>query len=684
MANGAAMRAWGARAWGAVARKPLLWLGAATALFICVKLIIIFLPLNALGMPRLGDDSLEYLWGAKQVLSGYDISAPALSDIGMQAGLDDGADDKRQWWRARVSVRTLGSHSPLYDAMNAAILATGLSLKWAFAVSEAFIAVAMGLGVAMFLNVLFGAPAAAAGVVLLGFAILPSQGMQQFIASTLAMSLALMLWAYMLRARDRVNPAVVLAAGAALLAIHPMAQIYLFIGVIAHLLTIGPSPAWWRRNVVVTTAGLGLVVIAAQILPSYVTFLGLNAATIQGGFDAGEGLIVNVNLAGFYLVRLGAKYVPGILVVALIAPFVAGREAIVRRPLIPVLAGLGIASVVSLFFYVPVFPAEVFSRLIVPLTVVFAGIAGVGLISASRPERPLALRAGGGLAALVVVVLLVGPWYDRIAQNLEFRPHIIDETALAAQLGLLPDGTTIFYLESDVTLNASLLAGGDRHGALVAHMLHATPSLVPLVKARKPVLAAVPLPKALNMAHARRSRSLAERRNGFDFRYTSKLLIGGIARPMARLYLWVTNPGNDPLTLRVHENPASESPVKGGREIAISPAHGGWVRIDSGEGTLRRVLVELPERTGWIEGISPGLPEEHIRWPWNARLGVAYLERGAAEGEFKPVPFSIRGLFKVSVASQYLPLVRLIRKRNPVLWDDSGIVFLNTVYSKFP
>jgi hypothetical protein len=679
MASGAV-----ARAWDAVARKPFVWLGAATALFICAKLIIIFLPLNALGMPRLGDDSLEYLWGAKQVLYGYDMSAPALSDIGMQAGLDDGADKERQWWRARVGVKTLGSHSPLYDAMNAAILATGLPLKWAFAVSEAFIAVAMGLGVAMFLNVVFGAPAAALGVVLLGFAMLPSQGMQQFIASTLAMSAALMLWAYMLRARDRVNPAVVLAAGAALLAIHPMAPIYLFIGVIAHLLTIGPSPAWWRRNVVVTTAGLGVLVIAAQILPSYVTFLGLNAATAQGGFDTGAGLIANVNSAGFYLVTLGAKYVPGILVVALIAPFVAGREAIVRRPLIPVLAGLGVASVVSLFFYVPVFPAEVFSRLIVPLTVVFAGIAGVGLAAAMTPARPLASRAGAGLAVLAVVAILVGPWYDGIAKDLRYRPHIIDETALAAQLGLLPDGTTIFYLESDVTLNASLLAGGDRHGALVAHMLHATPSLIPLVKARKPVLAAVPLPKALNMAHAQGSLSLSARRNGFDFRYSSKLLIAATARPMARLYLWVTNPGGDSLTLRVHENPASRNPVKGGREIPISAGHEGWVRIDSGERTLRRVLVELPERTGWIEGISPGLPEEHIRWPWNAGLGVAYLGRGAAEGEFKPVPFSIRGLFRGAGVSQYLPLARLIRRRNPVLWDATGIVFLNTVYSKFP
>ena len=504
-----------------------------------------------------------------------------------------------------------------------------------------------------------------------------------FMGNTLAMSSALMLWAYMLRARDRVNPVVVLPAGAALLAIHPIAQIYLFIGVIAHLLTIGPSPAWWRRNVVVTTTGLGLLVIAAQILPSYVTFLGLNAAAVQGGFDVGSGLIRNVNAAGIYLEELGTKHLPGILIIALIAPFVAGREAIVRRPLIPVLAGLAIALVVSLFFYMPVFPAEVFSRVMVPMTVVFAGIAGVGVASTMAQARPPALRAGAGLAVLAVVALMVGPWYAKIHQSLRVRPHIIDENALAAQLGLLPEGTTILYLESDVTLNASLLAGGDRHGALVAHMLH-TPSLAPFVKARKPVLAAVPLPKALNMAHARRSRSLAERRNGFDFRYTSKLLIGGTARPMARLYLWVTNPGVDPLTLRVHENPASESPVKGGREIAISPAHSGWVRIDSGDRTLRRVLVELPERTGWIEGISPGLPEEHIRWPWNARLGVSYLKRGAAEQAFEPMPFSFRALVKGSGVSQYLPMVELIRKRNPVLWDDSGIVFLNTVYSTFP
>ena len=50
-------------------------LGAA-AFFICVKLALIFLPLNALGLPRVGDDALYYLWKAELFLRGYDTQAP--------------------------------------------------------------------------------------------------------------------------------------------------------------------------------------------------------------------------------------------------------------------------------------------------------------------------------------------------------------------------------------------------------------------------------------------------------------------------------------------------------------------------------------------------------------------------------------------------------------------------------
>lgn len=653
-------------------------LGAA-AFFVCVKLALITLPLNALGIPRVGDDALYYLWKAKLFVGGYDTQAPALADIVMQHGLDDDAGANTRWWRSRVHLKTIGTQSPLYDMMNAAILSAGLPLKWAFAASETVIAVAMGLGIAVFLGCLFGATAGALGTVLLAFLVLPNQGLHLFIASTFALSCSLMLWAYVLRRGERANPAVVLAAGLALLAMHPMARIYVFSAVVLHLLAIGPSRKWWRRNVVVTTAGLGLLTAAAQLLPVLVPLLGLEAAGEERGFSAGEGLLENLRGAAAYLESLVTSY-PGIFALSLLSLFLPGPRAVLARPVVAALVAIAIPLAISLLYFYLDYPAEIFSRLLVPLTVVLAGMAGAALVSLLARARPLAVRALAGLAAVAVVAMAVGPWHRQAIENLNFRAQILDEGAFAAQLARLPRDTTIFYLETEVTLNASLLLGGDRYGALAAPMLTNTVSLSTLLDRRRPPVAVIPLPKALNMAALRRSSSLlAERRNGFAFRHTSKLLIGDETRPLSRLYAWVTNPGADALSLLVHDNATSPSPATPGRAVTVPAGHGGWIRLDEGRKPAAPLLVELPQRDGWIEGIAIGPPKEHVRWPWTADVRVAILERRTKGSKFKLVPLSIPELLEPAGLA---PLLPLIRRDEPVLSDDSGFVFLSTVYSQ--
>jgi hypothetical protein len=101
-------------------------LTAATVFFVGVKLATILLPLSALGEPRIGDDALYYLWKAKQFAVAYATDAPALTDVLMQHSLDDSPSEATKLWRSRIHTKTIGTQSPLYDAVNGVILASKL------------------------------------------------------------------------------------------------------------------------------------------------------------------------------------------------------------------------------------------------------------------------------------------------------------------------------------------------------------------------------------------------------------------------------------------------------------------------------------------------------------------------------------------------------------------------------
>lgn len=661
----------------------------AIAFFILAKLAMIFLPINALGMPRMGDDAFHYLWGGKQILQGYDTSLPALADIQMQRDLDDNADQARLYWRARVHFRTIGTHSPLYDLMMAAVLATGLSIKWAFAVMEAITAVAMGLAIGLFFRFLFGTMAAAVGLALLAMLVFPFRGLQVFAASELAFACTLMLWTYLLRLGEKANPAVVLLAGILLLGLHTIARVFLFSGVVAYLLATGPSPkSWhrpklWHRNLVIIAVGLGLLTLAAQLLPSFFPLLDHAGAQELRRFDMGSGLLQNLRVIGTNITKAHPTTL-GLFILALLVPFMAGRwatsgvRAILTPPVVALLIGISIPLALSLLLFYQGYPASIFFRIFIALEVLLVGIAAAGLALLMARERPRGVRLATGIGTLVLVLLMVGPWNNTVVNFLGYRPYIIDDKAVAGQLARLADGTTIFYLESDITLSSSLLHGGGRFGALTASMLFGTSSFERLVNARKPKIAALPLPIVINMAHSQNSKSISKRRLGLDFQYTGKALISSKDQPMAETHLWVTNPGTRAFELRVFDNPRSPPAPGSGRRITVPAGQNGWIRIDAGRDQLRMVLVEFPQIPGWIEGISIGPPRDHIRWPWKLEHNVAVTRRDGKDGKFYTLPFNIPALFKSARAPA---LLSLIRREDPVLSDDSGFVFLHTVFS---
>jgi len=656
--------------------------------FIVAKLLFILLPIEALSIPRNGDDSFYILWGGQQLQQGYDLTLPALADIQMQADLQDGASTVQEWYRSRALFRSVGTHSPALDLVNAAILTLGLPSKWSYAILEIFVALVMGTGIAFFLRQLFGSPAAAAGLILLSFVILPLRGLHYFTASPLVLSIALILWAYMLRCGMQSRLGVLIAGWLVVLATHPLGLVYLCTGLAMLFLAEGGPGDWIRPRALIIGGTLIALATGFQLLTIALPFMGMESAFAGRGLNFGDGLNQNLAAAINFMKRMtnGAGV---IVILAGLACFTAARGKVLRRQAGATLTAVILPLILSVFYFYPRYPGEVFGRLLIPLIIILAGAAGAFLAEfyVSKYTRTIRFLVGG--ATTIFVALTAIPSYQWMIYNLNSRHQIIDEKTLAGQVARFPTKTSILYLNSDITLNATLLAGGDNFGALVGPMLVYSKSGRDLILERRPAVVAITLPRWLNMHAYKGSSALGERRYGISFELVAKLLIGHpqVSRPLQQVHAWVTNRSAAAFDLIVHKNPQSANPPSdAGRRITVPRGYSGWMRLDKWpqldeRKKVQQLMVTLPSHKGWIEGVSFAPPKQNVRWPWTSRTPMAVLERNDTEHNFKGISFSIPELLARKDERPFLPL---IRRRDPVLSDYTGIVFLDTVFAPLP
>jgi hypothetical protein len=487
----------------------------------------------------------------------------------------------------------------------------------------------------------------------------------------------LLLWGYIFRRELKISPAIVLPAGLILLALHPIAAVYLCAGIAMLTFFAGHPRKLLRANVVMSILGLGLSVVASLMLPIVAPNFSLSAAGNVYEINFGTGLIANTNAAQNWVTGV-AVATPVVLFLAGLSPFLLGLSRALSREVLAALAAIFLVICASLFVYLPGFPGEIFSRLLMPLTVTLSGLAGLLVVTLFHPERAVAIRVSALLVTFAAVGMAIQPWAAEIVHNTNIRPTIIDESAFSAQLDRLPNDTTLLYLETDQTLNTSLLMGGDRFGALALPALRGSAALNQLIEERRPQIAVAPIPQPLNIDAQENRRSLQPRRNGFSFQRVSHLLLVGRQREIGELFLWVRQPRGDRALLRLYDNPRSLQDPGRARQILVQPGHTGWLRTRSGVGRARALLIELPAGPGWIEGISMGRPSQHVRWPWTEGIQINFLLRDSAGEQFQNLPLSIPDLMNQVRAEN---LLGLLRRKSTVLSDDSGFVFLNTVFS---
>jgi hypothetical protein len=309
--------------------------------------------------------------------------------------------------------------------------------------------------------------------------------------------------------------------------------------------------------------------------------------------------------------------------------------------------------------------------------VVGAGLAGKVVLlywAQQGSQRVVSVGLGVGLAITAIF------WGKHQLDLINLRPEAVLDGRVKMQLDRLPDETTILYGEMEIALLSCLLQGADRYGALAYPMLDGTPSLEALVSARKPSVLVVPAPRSLSTLAVQRMKNFTLRRHGFFLPAVDRLAIRSVnGGTMSDLHLYVRNGGSG-MTMVTSVSKSARGDTGLAVERPVPEGFDGWLRVwDPRIKGATELMVSLPDEWGWIEGIATEAPEAHVRWPWKSGAVLTYHVRGKPPEKGASIQFTVDRLLGEYAATALVPLVQTSA---PVISDDSGLVFLRTIFAK--
>lgn len=636
------------------------------SVYLLAKLYLLMVTYLPAGMARLGDDGLIYLWKGMLAWMGDGLQYPGLKDV-----LDmENSLPPRHETRTAVSQLYTGTVRPLADLFYGLILKLGLSLKWSAFLSELSGLAVMTAGTAALLARLFGSAAAGIGLCLLAFAQFPNQGIYSYIPSTMALSLGMLWWAWLYRTTPRPQTGFLIAL--AIASVHPAGKLYALLGILFHY--VGRHFEIPRRPELALYAAMIGGMLAASLWPVLWPPFVLPGQVLTGGLNLSpDYLVANGKEALKLLVDPVARKNWVLATLALMGLTLFRNEIVDRRVGLIVLF-VGGLCVAALAHELPTYPAELFSRLLVPTLILLAGVAGAATI-ALHNRRTYGLRAVKWLLAGGFLLQAVLWCWSHSFGKLNERTEVIDEPVLAIQLESLPSGTTILYPELDITVNSSFLLGGYRLRSFVYPILAGTPQLSEQLDARRPAILLAREPAALNTLALARVKSLTSRRLGFLLEDTAAIRIESTAgRPITRLYLHIDNQ-HETFTIGVGAEGVQS------RRITIPAYWRGWLQVWEGQ-PVERIDLGLPAANVWIDGISSD-PEKGFSWPWLEEMTVLWKMRegsGRKQRNYSQ-QFTPQALLESNHAVELIPW---LHPERPFHAEGGGFVWLNTRYATFP
>lgn len=636
------------------------------ALFVAVKLLWTWIPVVLMGMPRLGDDALVYLWWGRNNFVG--LTSPAVTDVLNLHHLGGYVTPEHIFDRNRVTMRVIGAVPSPGSLLLGGLVTAGVDPKIIFALQETMVLAALALGLGVLFHFLFGATAGGIAFVFLAFAFVPIQGLHYLIPGVLALSLALML--FVLVTRDKPNVLAIFAVALLTLLTHQIGLIYVAVASALYVLhSIVQQRTHWRRaDVLAAIAAAGLVAFIWAAL-----FGAMPEST------AGRGAISFLNVAGNAagMVRRWWGVSTG-LVIGLAGLAWGLAHFRLRSPITLLAVVVSGAIVASVTYDIPGYPGDVGLRLIVVLFILACGGAGAALASVmNRPFGKLLVVACVGAFACFGAVNT----YRLMIKNANGRYHLLDYRELRQAIAEVPANATILYAEADIALMSALLVGGERLGAIPYPMIQHSPHLQGILRARKPTLMALVPPRELSgssVAYASGGysavrASLAPRSYGYRFAEFRRI---EIAKPPETEALFVRlEPLGSVDRISISASSAGSAvPCASLRLEPVTASSTGWYRLTArGCSTIALEAAGAPGAAA-ISGLSLSEPNLARCWPWGS-AGVRLRAMPRRNATVVDVDFSWQALLASNEASGLRPFLG----GTPVLVTDRGGIIFATV-----
>lgn len=641
------------------------------AVFLLAKLYLVILTTSALAIPRLGDDSLVYLWNGRLAYTERADQIPALSDIAEQFDLQDGAANMG-WMRSNVAQRTLPSKmTPSHSLLTSTALSITEDLRWAFAITELVGIGLMAAGMAWLLFEIAGPAAAGIALFAMAFAILPNQGIYSFIPSTFALSCSLILWAFLWRRSENASAIGTGLAALAILGLHPIAKLYVAITPALFWVRLGQWSAWRTPALWRITLACGLSISLALLLPLLFPSLRPPPSNIMGGLNVPDGALNNLDavmgLAWDPVVKYNLPWAFMLAGAILFAPrlFLTWPHGVLTAGLIALLG-------VSLLFWLPGYPGELLSRIWVLFVLLTSAIGARFMLDQwAKPGLRQKLIKWMFVALMALSALV---WiFKYVPTVMNWRTEVINERLVADELGSFSEGTTLLYAETNLAMQASLLLGADRLGAIAYPMLAGTPSLDGMIQQRRPAAIVLPPEPKLNSLAQAHYKWFLKRRQGLFSGVVSHFTVSrNQGMPLGDMHLLVEG-DVEPMYWEATDA-TGKTIARGGMPWSYWPE---WVALSIPD-TAEAVHFNLPDANGWILGVSAGAPKHKVYWPWETGWAMTYGIRGKSPEKNVRLEFSAQSLLAKVGAEELMPYAD---SQYPVQSDAGGLILMRTRFS---